>query len=289
LTVSKWLKTPKGYVTVALIALLAIASLGSWSVKGAGNALIAAAVCGAVDLLCARIGRKKRHMPDGAVVTGLIIALILSATAAWYVVAATSLLAVVSKYVLVYKKKPMFNPAAVGLLLSVVLMRSGQSWWGAFGDLPAWTIVFLLIGGYLVSKRVNKFPQVLSFLGVYFLALLAMRLLHAGDAADALRPPFINASLFFALFMLTDPPTSPAKYKDQFVFGVIAAIVSAVVYAAFGGLMYLFVGLFAGNLFHILRGRLAALREAGQPGRSRRKSQLSPGADKVKQGTGPIL
>lgn len=42
-----------------------------------------------------------------------------------------------------------------------------------------------------------------------------MGILHAGDASDALRSPFINATLFLALFMLTDPPTTPAKVKGQ--------------------------------------------------------------------------
>jgi Na+-transporting NADH:ubiquinone oxidoreductase subunit NqrB len=187
-------------------------------------------------------------------------------------VAATSVIAVLSKYVLVRKKKPIFNPAAFGLLLSIVLMRSGQSWWGAFGDFPAWTIGFLLIGGYLVTNRVNKFPQVLSFLGTYFIVLLAMGIMHVGDAADALRPPFINASLFFALFMLTDPPTSPAKTREQIVFGVLSALVGAVVYGVFGGLMYLFIGLLAGNLYYYWRGRSAAVSNSGLSGRSYRKA-----------------
>ncbi|MGO4273620.1 RnfABCDGE type electron transport complex subunit D, partial [Paenibacillus sp. TAF58] len=153
-------------------------------------------------------------------------------------------------------KKPIFNPAALGLFLSILFFQTGQSWWGAFGDLPTWTVAFLLIGGYIVTNRVNKFPQVFSFLGSYFFLLLMMGIIHVGDATDALRSPFINATLFFALFMLTDPPTSPAKNKDQVIFGILSAAVGAVIYGIFGGLMYLFIGLLIGNLYHLLVPKL---------------------------------
>ena len=164
-------------------------------------------------------------MPDGAVITGLIISLILSTATSLGVIAATAVIAILSKHLLVYKKKPIFNPAAFGLLLSVLFFQTGQSWWGAFGDLPVWTILFLLVGGYAVTNRVNKFPQVFSFLGTSFLLLLLMGHFNIGGAVDALRPPFINATLFFGFFMLTDPPTSPGKDRDQIMFGILTAVI----------------------------------------------------------------
>lgn len=256
MTANQWIKTPKGYVVVSLVAFLLIASLWSLDYRGIYNGLIAVGVSSAVDILCSRIAKRKRMIPDGAVITGLIIALILSSTSSWYIVAATSIIAILSKHLLVHKKKPIFNPAAFGLLLSILFFRTGQSWWGAFGDLPTWTVVFLLIGGYMVTNRVNKFPQVFSFLGTYFILLFIMGIINVGDATDALRSPFINASLFFALFMLTDPPTSPAKNKDQVIFGILSAVVGAVIYGIFGGLMYLFIGLLIGNLYHLLVPKL---------------------------------
>jgi Na+-translocating ferredoxin:NAD+ oxidoreductase RnfD subunit len=251
--VNKWSKTPKGYVAIAIITYLLIASIGSQDIKGIENGIVAIGASLVADVICCLFKQRKRIMPDGALITGLIIALILSSSTSWIVVAATSIIAILSKHFLVHKKKPIFNPAAFGLLMSIIFFQTGQSWWGSFADLPLWTMVFLLIGGYAVTNRVNKFPQVFSFFGTYFLLLLIMGILHGGDASDAVRSPFINAALFFALFMLTDPPTSPAKYRDQITFGALTAVVGSVVYAIFGGLMYLFIGLLLANTYHYLR------------------------------------
>lgn len=216
---------------------------------GIENSMIAIVASIFVDYNLCRI-MDRRSSKDSTVITALIISLILSFTTSGMVVVGTAILAILSKHLFVYKKKPIVNPAAFGLLLSIFIFQAGQSWWGAFGDLPAWTILFLLIGGYFVTERVNKFPQVFSFLGTFFVLLLILGLTSKGDAADALRPPFINATLFFAFFMLTDPPTSPAKYKQQIFFGVLAAVSGVIIYGLFGGLTYLFIGLFAGNFYN---------------------------------------
>jgi Na+-translocating ferredoxin:NAD+ oxidoreductase RnfD subunit len=267
----KWVKTPKGYVTIALITFLIVTSIGSKNPLGIINSFIAISVSLAVDILyCMATNRKSSK--DSTVITGLIISLILSFTTSWVIVGGTAVIAILSKHLLVYKKKPIVNPAACGLLLSVIIFHTGQSWWGAFGDLPPWTIIFLLAGGYLVTDRVNKFPQAFSFLGTFFILLFLMGNFNIGDASDALRPPFINAALFFAFFMLTDPPTSPAKYKNQVIFGVLAAVSGIIVYGIFGGLTYLFIGLFVGNFYsyRIKRStsKVAARRQTGRRSQS---------------------
>ena len=254
MTIQKWIKIPKGYVTVALVSYLIIASIGSKNIMGIKNSIIAICVAFVVDFIYCRM-KNRKSSKDSTVITGLFISLILSFTTSWQIVVGTTVIAILSKHLLVYKKKPIFNPAAVGLLLSIFIFQTGQSWWGAFGDFPAWTIIFLVIGGYLITDRVNKFPQVLSFLGTFFVLLLLMGLLNVGNAAEAFRPPFINATLFFSFFMLTDPPTSPAKYKNQVLFGILSAVSGVLVYGIFGGLTYLFIGLFIGNIYSYLQKR----------------------------------
>ena len=59
--------------------------------------------------------------------------------------------------------------------------------------------------------------------------------------------PYLNAVLFLAFFMLTDPPTSPAKNRDQIIFGILCAVVSCVDFYLFNSLSYLLTGLLCAN------------------------------------------
>ncbi|MFC3747050.1 RnfABCDGE type electron transport complex subunit D [Paenibacillus sp. GCM10012306] len=255
---SQWIKSPKAYVLIAITLCLLVISLVSHNISSLENVAIAVGTAVVVDLFFSLIKKRKRILPDGAAITGLIVALILSTNTVWTIIASTAALAIISKHLLIYKKKTIFNPAAFGLFLSIPIFHTEQSWWGAFGDLSGWYMPLLLIGGYVVINRVNKYPQVFAFLMTTFAILLAMAYFHIGDAFDALRSPFINATLFFSFFMLTDPPTSPAKPVGQIVFGMLAAVVGTAVYGFYGGLMYLFIGLFAGNLYHLLRVRFSS-------------------------------
>lgn len=238
---------------MTLVALLLLASIASQDILGIINAITAICAAVATDIVLCLIKKRKRIFPDGAIITGLIIAAVLSTATSGLIVTATAIIAILSKHIFVFKKKPIFNPAAFGLLFSILLFQTGQSWWGAFGDSPVWMIVFLLICGYLIVNKVNKFPQVFAFLATTFVLLVFMGQFNMTVAADAFRPPFINATLFFGLFMLTDLPTSPVKIKDQIVFSIIVAVVGTSFYAVAGGLAYLFIGLLVGNFYYLLK------------------------------------
>jgi Na+-translocating ferredoxin:NAD+ oxidoreductase RnfD subunit len=87
--------------------------------------------------------------------------------------------------------------------------------------------VLLFATGIFITDRVNKMPLVLVFLGVYYLLFTATRLPRIRvRVAEIYRAPDLHASLFFAFFILTDPPTSPVKYRDQVFCGVLVAVAS---------------------------------------------------------------
>lgn len=253
MSLRKWMKTPKAYVAIIMVLYLFLAAYTSNEIKGITNGLIAVVVAFLLDAIFCWVGNRKKIFHDGPVITGLIVALVLGTTSSFFIVAATVAIAIIGKHVLVYKKNPIFNPAALGLFISIIAFKSIQSWWGAFGDSHAWTIIFLLIGGYFITHRINKFPQVFAFLGTSFVMLLIMGFIHWGAVSDAVRTPFINATLFFGFFMLTDPPTSPGKTADQVIFGMMTAVIGTLIFGKYGGLMYLFIGLLIGNLYQFLR------------------------------------
>ncbi len=250
----KFLKTPKGYVTAVLAGLTLVGALRPQDHAGLLNAAVAVITALILDGAMMKLQKRALRLSDGGVITALIVTDTLGHATPLPVIMATTAVALLSKHVLRDGRKPIFNPAAFGLLFAILAFtHTGQSWWGSLALLPAWFVSILIAGGLLVTLRANKFPQVAAFLGTYFLLLLAMAILHIGlpsdTPGDALRPPFVNTALYLAFFMLTDPPTSPAPYRRQVLFGAIAAAVSTAIFATEGGLAYLPAGLLTANLW----------------------------------------
>jgi Na+-translocating ferredoxin:NAD+ oxidoreductase RnfD subunit len=187
----------------------------------------AVAAAGLIDLVIIRKIRNVWEFPSGAVLTGLFVAMILSPFEPWYAGAVTSAIAIVSKYIFRTRFANVFNPAALVLVITYYIFDTGQSWWGALPELAPIALVVLFVTGVFMADRVNKIPMVLVFLGVYY--LLFTLTAFAGDprrVAEIFRAPDLHAVLYFAFFILTDPPTSPVKYAPQTVYGMIVALAS---------------------------------------------------------------
>ncbi|MDB5056064.1 MAG: hypothetical protein JWM44_4114 [Bacilli bacterium] len=60
---NRWIKSPKGYTVTALVAYLVVASIGSQSMNGIMNGIIAVGVSAAADIICCFLERRKRIVP----------------------------------------------------------------------------------------------------------------------------------------------------------------------------------------------------------------------------------
>lgn len=210
---TRFLRTPKGILTIILTALAMLAAPGQGSVRvlaGVATAILAAAL---PDALILRRMRHAWEYPSGAVLTGLIVAMVLSAQEPLFVFGCTSVIAILSKYIVRTRAANVFNPAALAVVVSAHLFGSGESWWGALPDMSLVALTVLVATGIFMADRVNKMPFVVSFLGGYFGLFTGAA--FVGDprrVAEIFRAPYVHAVLFFAFFILTDPPTSPVKY-----------------------------------------------------------------------------
>jgi hypothetical protein len=119
--------------------------------------------------------------------------------------------------------------------------------------------------------------MVLAFLGIYFVLFSIASVFRPSSVAEIFVTPDLQAVLFFAFFMLDDPPTSPVRYEDQLMFGAIVATVSYVIFMRFGGVYFLPAGLLAGNVWESGR-RLAMARIGKQTRIDTRRIQVLTGA-----------
>ena len=248
--VRRFLKSPKGLLTIVLAILAAIAASHESMRVVAPGLLSAIIVAAALDVLILRTRHTRWEFPSGAILTGLIVAMVLSAQTPWTVVALTSALAIVSKYVVRTRAGNVFNPAALAIVATFPVFHPGQSWWGALPEVMPIAQVALVVGGVFIADRVNKMPLVLAFLATYYLLFTVTSFVSdPAWVSEVFRTPDLQAALFFALFILTDPPTSPVTYRDQIVFAVIVAAASYAIFEWMGAVYYLLGGVLIGNVW----------------------------------------
>ena len=244
----RFLKTPKGLL-LALLTVTTLVALANQPFDDAAPAvLIAMAVAALLDMGIIWVLRSEWEFPSGALLTGLIIGVILRPQEPTSVVVAVSVIAIVSKHVLRTRWSNIFNPAALALVASSFLFSTGQSWWGSMPDFGPLGIIVMCATGLFIADRINKLPLVVVFLGAYFaLFTVASFLGKPIDVAEIFRTPDLQATLFFAFFMVDDPPTCPARYEDQIPFGLIVAVASFVIFIVVGAVYFLPAGLLVAN------------------------------------------
>jgi len=252
--IQSFFKTPKGLVILILLILFAVATPAQ-DTRAAMIGLVSSSIAaGLTDVLILRLRKKSWEFPSGAVITAMIVTMVLRAQEPWYVTTVTSVIGVLSKYVVRSRSANVFNPAAVAIVASYFLFHTAQNWWGALTDVAPLAKLLLLASGAFIVDRVNKTPLVLTFLATYFVLFTATAYVaNPLRVAQIFRTPDVEAVLYFAFFILTDPPTSPAKYRDQLVCGVIVAIASYTLFEWVGVVYYLLAGVLAGNLWEAWR------------------------------------
>ena len=246
----QFFQTPKGLLTVVLVILLCLAAPHEGIKLVAPGLMTAVIVAGGIDVLILRRLRGAWEFPSGAVLTGLIVAMVLTPHEHWYVAPCTSAVAIASKYVARTRSANIFNPAALALVGTFYVFNTGQSWWGALPEITPLALLALMATGAFIADRVNKVPLVLIFLATYYgLFTLTAFLGDPRRVAEIFRAPDLHAALFFAFFILTDPPTSPVRYPDQIVCGVLVALGSYAIFEWVGAAYYLLAGVLIGNIW----------------------------------------
>jgi Na+-translocating ferredoxin:NAD+ oxidoreductase RnfD subunit len=250
----RFFKSPKGLLTIILSILIALSAPHEGIRLVAPGLLGSIIAAGLVDLLILRKRKGAWEYPSGAVLTAMIVTMVLRAQEPWYITTITSIAAVASKYILRSRTANIFNPAGLAIVLSFYVFHTGQSWWGALPEITPWAQAVLIAAGVFMADRVNKMPLVLAFLGAYYLLFTVTAfVVDPTRVSEIFRTPDLQAALFFAFIILTDPPTSPTKYPDQIWCGLITAAVSYAVFEWVGAVYYLLAGVLVANVWEAWR------------------------------------
>jgi Na+-translocating ferredoxin:NAD+ oxidoreductase RnfD subunit len=260
----RFFRTPKGIVLVlfAGIAVVAFTRVPpSVALRPLLSTIAAAAIA---DVAIVRLQKSEWIFPSGGILSGMIVGFVLSPHEFWTFPVATAVLAITSKHLFRTQLANIFNPAALALVIAAVLFKSGESWWGALPDLGLAGTLVIVGTGYFIADRIKKLPLILVFLGAYFgLFTVSAFLGDPAQVSEIFRAPDLQMVLFFAFFMLDDPPTCPVKQRDQVIFGLIVASACFLFFERFGWLYFLPAGLLVGNAQEAIRKVVLARRRAG--------------------------
>ncbi|PIP94196.1 MAG: hypothetical protein COW00_13285 [Bdellovibrio sp. CG12_big_fil_rev_8_21_14_0_65_39_13] len=166
--------------------------------------------------------------------------------------------AISSKYFFTLRGRHTFNPALMGVVLSLLITQDFISpapayQWngiGAFGIFIAMPAILFFM------PKINRTPLVLSFLGVFTLQIILRSILikhylpfNTLFFGTLTSPPFF----LFTFFMITDPATSPNGKKDQIIAGSVIALLDLMFHLVQSYHTFFYAGVSFG-MWRFLRG-----------------------------------
>jgi len=254
----------KRYMSFVILALLpaTAASVYFYGWNAVKIIIVSYISGGLVEVLFALI--RKKDIEEGFFVTGLIFPLVLPPTVPLWVVAVGMTFGVFfGKEVFGGTGRNIFNPALVGRLFITVAFPKIMSatWQAPFTDAvtsstplvafkgshilaPYTDLIFgltpgsmgelfrlgILLGGiFLMLSRVSNWRVPLSYLGSVFAFSFIGSLIWPTRIAPPLFQLLTGGLLFGAMFMATDPVTSPFTQAGKYVFGLMCGFLTVLI------------------------------------------------------------
>ncbi|WP_394685934.1 FAD-dependent oxidoreductase [uncultured Microbacterium sp.] len=200
------------------------------------SAVVLAAACALTDLVAQSLLRMPRRFESSLITAGILL-FVLRPSVEPLGLAGLALAGVVasaSKYVLAWRGRHIFNPAATGAtVLTIVSIWApdlgSSAWWVG----SPWLAAPVLVLGVLLLLRTDKLPIVIVFwvvaMAVAFLRT-SVQFQAAGFPVDVpsvlLQVAFSSPFLFLGAFMLSEPLTLPPRRVQQYLVAIVVGVLA---------------------------------------------------------------
>lgn len=236
----KWQSVPLPGLRDARWAVLVL--LGSYLVLGvlvlgftrSPLQLAAALLSGmALDFVFCGILHGKRAFPLSALITCLSLSIILNFSAGLHFLVLPVFAAIASKYIFTVNGKHFYNPSLFGIVFALVFgdgwvsIAPAYQWTGSAETAWLMSITIVTAGVMIFAYPDSRRILALSFLFFFALQLLLRSyIIRHHLPIEALFVGTITSPSFFlfTFFMITDPATSPANPRMQFITGFALAL-----------------------------------------------------------------
>ncbi|KTR93343.1 flavodoxin reductase [Microbacterium testaceum] len=227
--------------SLGLLALYALVlsfagQIGPQPLEIVASAVVLAVACGLTDLVAQSVVRMPRRL-ESSLITAAILLFVLRPTVeplGLSGLALAGLAASASKYLLAWRGRHIFNPAATGAaVLTIVSIWApdlgGSAWWVG----SPWMAGPVLVLGVLLLLRTDKLPIVVTFwivaMAVAFVRT-TIQFQSAGFPVDVpallLQVAFSSPFLFLGAFMLSEPLTLPPRRVQQYAVAVVVGVLA---------------------------------------------------------------
>lgn len=221
-------------LSLAVLAVLAfgVSFTGQTSAQPLALVMSAAVLTlsvGIVDVIGHRVVKRPLRMESG-LITALILLFVLFPTtdpAGLGMLALAGAAASASKFLLVWRGRHIFNPAAFGAAAVTLTALTGSMWWIG-SPLFAGAVIVL---GVLVALRAEKLRVAVVFIVVAIAVSFVRTLITVAQFGLPMTPlealslaTWSSPVLFAAFFMVTEPLTLPARRGHQLIVAVVAGV-----------------------------------------------------------------
>lgn len=248
------IRDPRLHLASVITSLQVIGQVGFHFGLSIAQILISLLTCGVLEVAIAFWSRRVILWPASALLTGNGVAFVLRVPGTrhgdwwslrgWWIFAATAAISLLSKHVLKWNGRHVFNPSNFGLLLCFVALGRGRAdpldfWWGTTSWSRVAALAVIVAGGLAILSRLKLLRVAVGFWTAFAVGIGAVALVgHAMVARWHLGPitgfhfwwVLVTSPevLVFMFFMITDPQTAPREPSARLLYAVSLGVLAAV-------------------------------------------------------------
>jgi hypothetical protein len=251
------LRDPRLHLAAVIVSLQVLGQVAFAFDLSIAQILLSLGTCAVLEFAIA-FGRQHVIMwPASALLTGNGVAFVLRVPGTqhgdwwslngWWIYVATAAVAILSKHVIRFRGRHVFNPSNIGLVLCFLILGKDRAdpldfWWAQMSFGLALALVIIVAGGLLILSRLKLLPIAIGFwltfaAGIGVLALTDHYMLarwHLGPVTGAYFWWVLITSpevLVFLFFMITDPKTIPDGRRAQRFYAVAVGLLAVLLIA----------------------------------------------------------
>lgn len=186
--------------------------------------LAAIFLCIGLDALLLMNYKKILLLPMSALISSMGTVLLTDSATVWaYALVAT--LAILSKHFITVNGRHVFNPNNFGIVIATLFFSShittAAGRWGG----SVWGAAIIACLGIAVVYRANRLVLTLTYASAFLCGAFVRSIILDRPLLGVAAPMTGAAFQLFIFYMITDPLTSPKRWKAQIFYGISLAVI----------------------------------------------------------------